>query len=86
MNENSQSYQEVSVEVKKEVLIVTGGKGKWFPRNFDVQKHFHDLKQKEPERFERLHFNENCQEPFSSELSSIILQMKMSGFLTDISL
>jgi uncharacterized protein YwgA len=86
MHINSQSYQEVSKEVKKEVLLVTGGKGKWLPRKFDVQKHFYDLKQKEPERFARLHFNENGQAPFSSELSSIILEMKMSGFLTDISL
>lgn len=84
--EESQSYQEVAKEVKKEVLLVTGGKGKWFPKKFDVQNHFHKLKQKEPERFVRLHFNENSHKPFSEDLSSILFDLKMSGFLTDISL
>jgi hypothetical protein len=86
MSRNGQSYQEVSAEVKKEVLVLIKEPGLFFPRGFDPHAHFLELQKKEPNRFAGLFFDTSWSKPFSKDLSDILLVLKMSGFLTDISL
>jgi hypothetical protein len=61
-----QSYQEVSIEVLKELPNVKSN-----PQHF-----FFCLKQKNPKRFERLYFDTNGHNPFSEDLSNILFDLK----------
>ena len=70
----TQSYQEVSREVRKELIHMV----KITPQP-DVQKYFFELKQQDPSRFERLGFDTNGAEPYSKTLSDIIFDMVLCG-------
>lgn len=67
-----QTFQEVSDEVKKELLLLT--------KKCNIQKHFFGLKTKEPIRFERLFYDENGHTPFSEDLESILSTLSLAGF------
>jgi len=71
-----QSYQQVTVEVQKELDNFKGN---------DIHVHFYKLKQQFPERFERLLFDTNGELPFSEDLEQILLDLYLSGefFLND---
>lgn len=65
----NQTYQEVSREVEKEYPNVVG----------DPQDYFYELKKKEPERFERLFYDENGSKPFSKTLFTILFELRIAG-------
>jgi hypothetical protein len=68
----SQTYQQVTAEVVNAMQGIDYKK-------MDFQKYFFNLKQKDPDRFERLVFDENGLKPFSEDLESILLDLKISG-------
>ena len=63
----NQSYQEAVAEVREE-LIKNGDK----IYNKDYQQYFFDLKQKYPERFKKVLFNEDEPKPFSRDLENML--------------
>jgi hypothetical protein len=63
-----QTYQELVEEVIKELPILL---------DYDPQEFFWVLKQNEPERFERMRFDMNMAQPFSSTLSWIISDLEI---------
>ena len=68
-NNMNQTYKEVSREVEMEYPNVVG----------DPQAYFYEMKKKEPERFERLFYEENWTKPFSKTLYTILFELKISG-------
>ena len=66
----SQSYQELTEEVIKELPLLS---------NYEPQGFFWLLKQNEPERFKRMTFDTNGYEPYSETLSEILSDLVMAG-------
>ena len=77
----SQSYQEVSKEVIKEIK-----EEKLAKTSLQYQFYFYNLKQNQPARFERLMFDTNCQKPFSGDLEDILFDYLLAGTLTYVGL
>lgn len=69
-----QTYQEVYLQVQDEMPAFVRIEPQPNP-----QLYFWELKQKHPERFERLQYDTNGSEPYSSTLSSIIFDMMLCG-------
>ena len=69
-----QTYQEVYLQVQDEMPAFV----RINPQP-NIQLYFWDLKQKHPDRFERLDFDTNGAEPFSKTLSSIVFDMMLCG-------
>ena len=68
-NMENQSYQEVTLEVQKELPLIKK----------DVQLYFFKLKDKYPKRFERLMFDDNGHKPYSKDLNDILFDLKFSN-------
>ena len=66
-----QSYQEVIKHVKFELEH----NGDQIYGNKNYQKYFFDLKKENPNRFIRLIFNTNGQEPFSRDLEDVLCDL-----------
>jgi hypothetical protein len=71
-----QSYQEVSKEVRKELIHLIE-----ITPQPDPQKYFWDLKKKNPKKFERLTFDTNGFEPYSETLSEILMDCVVCGMI-----
>ena len=65
-----QSYQQVFLEVQKELPNL----GKKDPQEF-----FWNLRLEQPERFDRLHYDTNGFEPYSETVADIMFDMYMAG-------
>ena len=77
----SQSYQEVSKEVIKEIQ-----EEKLAKTSLQYQFYFYNLKQNQPARFERLMFDTNSRDPFSDDLENILFDCLVGGILTYVGL
>ena len=63
-----QSYQNVTLEILKELPV----KG-------NIQNYFFKLKEKYPDRFQRLMFDTNGGKPFSEDLEDILFDLKFGS-------
>lgn len=70
-----QFYQEVSIVIMRELV-----KSKVNLKETDPQDYFYNLKSKYPKKYEGLTFDTNG-EPFSKDLSSILFDFKVCGFM-----
>jgi len=66
----NQTYQEVSKVIERDLRKI--GNKRLNEIGKDFQGYFYNLKQENPNRYERLTFNTNDGKPHSSELESIL--------------
>jgi hypothetical protein len=78
-----QTYQEVSRIIKKDLQNLRK-KGYNTLGEIDSQKYFYDLKNENPEKYERLTFDTNGAEPFSEDLERILGDFRVCGYLKTI--
>ena len=82
-----QSYQEVSGVIEEDLIglyrLGTTNLHKINVKEYqgDYQGYFYYRKNKHPEKYERLFFDENGHEPYSEDLESIIIDFVLNGFL-----
>jgi hypothetical protein len=75
-----QTYQEVSRIIKKDLQNLRK-QGYNTLGQIDVQDYFYKKKKENPKDYERLTFDTNGAEPFSKDLSSILQDFRICGYL-----
>lgn len=73
----SQSYQEVSKIIKVDLKRLSNKK----LNEINFQEYFYEKQNKNPKRYERIVFDTNSEEPYSSALARILSSLRVSHFL-----
>lgn len=76
-----QSYQEVTIEVMKELINIEKNQDYQIRFTSLCQDYFYILKKQNPSRFERLIYDENGSPAFSKDLSFIIRDLRLAGII-----
>jgi hypothetical protein len=76
----NQTYQEVLIVISEDLKRLKK-RGVETLLDMDVQRYFFKMKEKHPDRYERLTFDTNGHQPYSEDLSDVLTNLRACGIL-----